>query len=90
LVQGWGEEVGPFTVLDERDPKFLERVASQLGATKEAIEYARRQAILKPMTLDEVAEILGTTIRQDYATKLILLLSGLLTFTNEDGRPPRS
>jgi len=83
-VDGKDPELGPFTMRDEGEPQFTEKLANQLGTTSQVIEEARQQAILKPMSLDEVAEILDTTIRQDYATKIILFLAGLLTFTGED------
>ena len=79
-----GQEFGPFTVQNESEPGFAEKLASKIGTTVEAVNKAREQAILRPMTLDDVADILSTTIRQDYATKLVLFLAGLLTFTKED------
>jgi len=78
------QEDGPFTTQQEKEPGFIDKVATDLSTTAEAIQQARQAAILRPMSLDDVAEILDTTIRRDYATKLILFLAGLLTFTNED------
>ena len=38
----------------------------------------------RDLTLDEVSEILSTTIKEDYTNKLITFISYLLTFTAED------
>jgi len=81
---GQEEEIGPFTVQQEKEPGFTEKLVAQLGSTVDAVQGARQETVLRPMTLDDLDGILDTTIRQDYATKLILFLSGLLTFTNED------
>jgi len=78
------QEDGPFTTQQEKEPGFIEKLASDLSTTAEAIQEARQAAILRPMSLDDVAEILDSTIRRDYASKLILFLAGLLTFTDED------
>jgi len=82
--QNGEKQHGPFTVQQEKETGFTEKLAVQLGCAVELIQAARLKTVLRPMTLDSLDEILGTTIRQDYATKLILFLSGLLTFTNED------
>ncbi len=82
--QNGEKELGPFTVQQETEEGFTEKLVTQLGSTAEAIQAARLETVLRPMTLDDLNEVLGTTIRQDYATKLILFLSSLLTFTNED------
>lgn len=77
-------ELGPFTVQDEEDPKFDLELAAKLSVEPKEILLAQLREIQRPMALDEVAEILGSTIRQDKATKLILFSGMLLTFTDED------
>jgi hypothetical protein len=77
-------ELGPSTFEDEQDPKFDETLAEKLGVQPEDIHEARLREMTRPVTLDEVAEILGSTIRHDRVNKLILFLAGILTFTKED------
>jgi len=78
------KELGPFSVEDEQDPKSNERLAKKLGVKPEHISEARQRELLRPVGFDELAEILGSTIREDKAAKLILFCAGLLTFTLED------
>lgn len=77
-------ELGPFTVRDEEDLKFDLDLAAKLGVEPKEILLARFREIQRPTTLEEVADILGSTIRHDRATKLILFSAGILTFTEED------
>jgi hypothetical protein len=77
-------ERGPYTAEKEQDPNFDVELAAKLRVQSKEIIEARLREIQRPTTLDEVAEVLGSTIREDKATKLILLLAGLLTFTEED------
>lgn len=82
--QAGDKELGPFTIKDEQGLDFDLGLAAKLGVKPKEILAAQLREIARPTTLDEVAEALGTTIRQDKATKLILLLAGVLTFTEED------
>jgi hypothetical protein len=78
------KELGPFTIKDEREADFDKKLAQQLAATAEDIQKARQDDINRPITDRELAEILDTTIRQDYETKSITLKAGILTFTKQD------
>ena len=77
-------ELGPFTAKDEEDPKFDTELAAKLGVKPKHIVLARLIETVRPTTFEEIAEILGSTIRQDEPTKLILFCAGILTFTSED------
>lgn len=77
-------ELGPFTAKDEEDPKFDTELAAKLGVKPKDIVLARLIETVRPTTFEEIAEILGSTIRQDEPTKLILFCAGILTFTSED------
>lgn len=77
-------ELGPFTFQDEQAPKFDADLAAKLGVEPKDILLARLREIVRPTTFEEIAEILGSTIRQDEPTKLILFCAGILTFTTED------
>jgi hypothetical protein len=79
-----GEELGPFTVEDEEDPELDKTLTSKLGVDYKEILAARLYEIRRSTTFDEVADVLGCTIRHDRANKLILFAAGLLTFTDED------
>ena len=77
-------ELGPFTVADEDDSKFRADLASKLGVEPKEIHRAHLEELVRPTTFNEVAEALGSTIRHDQPTKLILFCAMLLTFTDED------
>ncbi len=77
-------ELGPFTVDQEEDPKFDAELAAKLGVKSKEIVAAQFREVQRPTTFLEVAEVLGSTIRQDTPTKLILFAAGILTFTEED------
>lgn len=79
-----GAEVGPFTVQDELDPESDKLIAGKLGVDAKDVLIARIHGIRRSTTFKEVAEALGSTIRRDEASKLILFAAGLLTFTEED------
>ncbi|MBS7615006.1 hypothetical protein KEJ18_04670 [Candidatus Bathyarchaeota archaeon] len=49
---------------------------------EEALEHLKE--IKRPVTLEEVADILNSTIKHDKLNKVIAFLTGLLTFTEED------
>jgi hypothetical protein len=69
---------------DEQDGEFDVRLAKKLGVNIKEIMAAREYEIQRPTTFDEVADVLGSTIRHDRASKLILLCGAILTFTDED------
>jgi len=77
-------ELGPFAVQDEQDPGFDSRLAKDLRVEPIDILKARLAEVQRPTTFDEVAEVLGSTIRRDQAPKLILFSAGILNFTDED------
>jgi len=77
-------ELGPFTVQDEQDLGFDSRLAKDLGVEVKDVLKARLAEVQRPTTFDEIAEVLGSTIRRDQAPKLILFSSGLLDFTDQD------
>lgn len=78
------KELGPFNLDDEQDPTFNTELAAKLGVEPKKILEAALREIARPTTLEEIADILGTTIRQDEAAKLILFCAMILTFTEED------
>ena len=55
-----------------------------LGVEPKEIMAARLEEISRPTNFQEVAEVLGCTIRHDKATKLILFSAMILTLTDED------
>jgi hypothetical protein len=77
-------ELGPFSVQDERKPDFEKGLAEQLNVTVEELQKAKQNDINRPVSLSEVAQTLGTTIRHDDATKLIVFLGCINTFTDQD------
>ena len=79
-----GEEIGPFTVEDEEDPALDQTLASKFGVDVKEILVARLYEVKRPTNFDEVADVLGCTIRHDRSNKLILFAAGCLTFTDED------
>ncbi|MGB6680705.1 MAG: hypothetical protein WBF08_05190 [Candidatus Bathyarchaeia archaeon] len=78
------KELGPFTVYDETEPAFCSMLAEKLGVEPKKIVEGVLREIDRPTTLEEIADILGTTIRQDQANKLVLFCAMILTFTEED------
>jgi hypothetical protein len=78
------QELGPFSVQDEQDPKFDEKLAKRLGVSPKEILKARLREIDRPTDFNEIAEVLSSTIRRDQPTKSMLFASGILTFTDED------
>ncbi len=79
-----GQEFGPFSREDEQQPGSDSQLAAKLGVEQKEIIIARLQETIRPTTFSEVGEVLGSTIRRDEPTKVILFCAGLLTFTNED------
>ena len=79
-----GREFGLFTANDERDPAFDLNLAKKFGMDPKDLLLTRAWEIQRPTTFSELADVLGCTIRQDEANKLILLCAGVLTFTEED------
>jgi len=79
-----GKVEGPFTLQDEQMTDFDLILAIKLGVEPKDILQARLWEITRPTTFDEVAEVLGSTVRRDKPTKLILLAGMVLTFTDED------
>jgi hypothetical protein len=77
-------EVGPFTLQDRYEQKFEETLSAKLHVKPEELCRAYWRAVQRPMTFSEVSEALGSTIRHDVPTKLILFCACLLTFTDED------
>ena len=69
---------------ENANPQLDASLAEQLCVDVKEIMAARYHDLRKPITSSDVAEILGSTIRYDAASKLILFYSGLLTFTSED------
>jgi hypothetical protein len=83
-LRSGGEELGPFTVEDEENPELDKTLTSKLGVDYKEILAARLYEIRRATTFDEVADVLGCTIRHDQANKVILFCGGLLTFSDED------
>jgi hypothetical protein len=79
-----GTELGLFTVQDEDSSEFDLNLARKLECTPKEILKARLWQVRRPTTFSEIADVLGSTIRHDLATKLILFCAGVLTFTDED------
>jgi len=77
-------ELGPYTAQDKEDPKLIVKVATELGVEPKEILAAHLRELTRPTTFNEVADVLGSTIRHDQPTKLILFCAMLLTFTDED------
>jgi len=77
-------ESGLCTMQDEQDVEFDLTIAQKLGVDVKEIMAAREWEVRRLTTFDEIADVLGCTIRHDRANKLILLCAGLLTFTDED------
>ena len=77
-------ELGPFTLQDHYDAKFEETVAAKFNVKPEEVSSAYWRAVQRPITFSEVNDALGSTIRHDVSTKLILFCGCLLTFTDED------
>ena len=83
-LRSGGEELGPFTVEDEENPELDKTLTSKFGVDFKEILAARLYEIRRLTSFDEVADVLGCTIRHDQANKVILFCGGLLTFTDED------
>ena len=66
------------------DPQSDVTLAKKLGVDVKSIMAARFQDVCRPTNFEELAEVLGSTIRHDAASKLILLCAAILTFTSED------
>jgi hypothetical protein len=73
------------SVQDENeDPQSDLVVAGKLGVDVKELMAARFFDVCRPTTFEELAEVLGSTIRHDRSNKLILLCGGILTFTDQD------
>ena len=77
-------ELGPFTVHEEEESNFDMEIGAKLQVEPKQILEARLKEVIRPTTFEEVAQVLGSTIRHDFATKLILFCADLLTFTDQD------
>jgi len=77
-------ELGPFTLQDRDDSGFEEALSGKFHVKPEELCAAYWRAVQRPITFSEISDALGSTIRQDISTKLILLCGCLLTFTDED------
>ncbi|MGA2626476.1 MAG: hypothetical protein ABSF63_05355 [Candidatus Bathyarchaeia archaeon] len=82
--KGSGEEIGPFTVEQEASATFDNEIADKLAVEVKDILLARQRELLRSAGFEEVAEILGSTVRADLANKLIMFCAGLLNFTDQD------
>jgi hypothetical protein len=73
------------SVQDENeDPQLDVTLAKKLGVDVKDIMAARHQDICRPTNFDEIADVLGSTIRKDRANKVILFCGGILTCTDQD------
>ncbi len=73
------------SVQDENEnPQSDVILAKKLGVDVKDIMAARFQDVCRPTNFEELADVLGSTIRHDRSNKLILLCGGVLTFTDQD------
>lgn len=77
-------ELGPFNLQDHYDPKFEETLSAKSNVEPEEVSSAYWRAVERPISFSDVADALGSTIRRDVATKLILFCGCLLVFSDED------
>jgi hypothetical protein len=77
-------ELGAFTFEDEQNLNFDLELAAKLSVDPKEVVLARMKETQRPTTFEEIADVLGSTVREDLPTKLILFSAGILTFTNED------
>jgi hypothetical protein len=77
-------ELGPFTFEDEQNLNFDLELAAKLGVDPKEVFLARMKEKQRPTSFEEIADVLGSTVREDLPTKLILFSASILTFTNED------
>ena len=78
-------ELGPFTLQDHYDgADFGATIAAKFNIEPDEVFRAYSRAIERPISFSDVADALGSTIRRDVATKLILFCGCLLVFTDED------
>ncbi|MEM2915413.1 MAG: hypothetical protein QXH91_08470, partial [Candidatus Bathyarchaeia archaeon] len=78
------KKLGPYSLYDLDSPNFREYIASELGVQLRQILEAELRELQGAITLDEVLDIISTTVKRDNPTKAIIFLSFLLTYTEED------
>jgi len=83
------KELGPFTVKNEQEKpggrvEFDQWLAKELAVSPEEIGVARTVCLNRPISLDELGDILSTTICHDDATKKITFLVCVNTYTEQD------
>jgi len=73
-----------YSLQDMDSSDFSIEAAKLLGIESSDILKAQYHDVEKELTIEELTEILGTTIKKDKATKVIAFLNCLLTYTEQD------
>jgi len=86
---GWifeadGKRLGPFSLKQMDNMQFDVEITSQLGVEPKDILAAKLRDYGREIAIQELNEILSTTVKHDESNKAITFLGMLLTQTNED------
>ena len=84
FFEAGGKRLGPYSLSDLDQVDFKSKIASMLSIEPKEILKAELRELQRPITIEELQEILGTTIKHDNPTKTIIFLNNLLTYTEED------
>lgn len=87
--EGWyyeanGKRLGPYSVEDLNKIDFKEKMAIEIGVEIKDIVRANLKHLQRTISVEELREIISTTVKHDNPTKIITFLTMLLTFTEED------
>jgi hypothetical protein len=84
IFEAGDKKLGPYSLDDIDKADFKTKLANELGVEPKEILKAELRELQRPITIEELQEILGTTIKHDNPTKTIIFLNNLLTYTEED------
>ena len=79
-----GKRLGPYSPVEMNHLAFMTTLAENLGVEPREIFTAQQSDIIEPISLEEVLDIISTTVKHDDPTKSIVFLGSLLTYTEED------
>lgn len=83
FYEAYGKLLGPFSIKDHDATDFKDKLAIELDVEPKDILRAELINSQRPITIDEILDILSSTIKQDNPTKAILFLTMLATYTEE-------
>jgi hypothetical protein len=79
-----GRNHGPVSFSEYNQLDAHQRIGDALKVKSKQVLQAHLQCLQRPITIDEIQDILSTTIKRDNPTKVLLFLVQLLTYTKQE------